>query len=196
MHNNTKYTSGYATYVQLLQTDLQVPCVYLSIRWLVCDEEIVRFNYSEVQRQCRNMQGRSPSPMRQRRLPEEQRRNYEENFLHTAGCQLRCPRALRSEYSVRSQEMKIAIGILNQEQNSYTPHHDAQQRVRQHMRQKRRRPNFAAEGCRYIMMIYLILKIISKLITAFCPCTSLIFETSAHTHAKPLSFAYDLCQEG
>lgn len=39
--------------------------------------------------------GRSPSPMRQRRLPEEQ--------------------------------------------NSYTPHHDAQQRVRQHMRQKRRK---------------------------------------------------------
>lgn len=39
--------------------------------------------------------GRSPSPMRQRRMPEEQ--------------------------------------------NSYTPHHDAQQRVRQHMRQKRRK---------------------------------------------------------
>lgn len=51
---------------------------------------------------------------------------------------------------------KIAIWILNQEQNSYTPHHDAQQRVRQHMRQKRRPQKFTAECCRYIISCIII----------------------------------------
>ena len=80
---------------------------------------------------------------------------------------------------------KIAIWIRNQEQNSYTPHHDAQQRVRQHMRQKRSPQHFTAECCRYIMIYHDISDFWADFqVTVFCPCCSFIFETSAHIHMQ------------
>ena len=78
---------------------------------------------------------------------------------------------------------KIAIWIRNQEQNSYTPHHDAQQRVRQHMRQKRRPQNFTAECCRYIM-IYLIFQLISKLLFFALSVRLSTRPQHIYTHAK------------